>query len=311
MRIETFAVLTLVTATASVALAQPEPERFHFEVSADAVRLDVAVTTVEGRYVPGLTADDFRIYEDGVLQPVTNFTAETTPVSIVLLLDVSSSIHPSLDGIKAGGYRFLGGLRDGDTVLLGFFNHKHRFADAFSSDPTYLAGEIRSMRTSGMTALYDALLASLDKLSTVAGRKALVLFADGDDSRPAAEGSVASRADAFEAGKASDASIYTVGFRGRRATGRGVNRGFMRRIAQESGGLAFFPTSPAELARNFDLIQNELHSQYQLAYTPSNRSRDGSWRAIEVKVDGADHLVVRTRQGYYAEPDAATKETDR
>lgn len=301
MRLETLAVLTALTG--ATAYAQDDVERYHFEVSADAVRLDVAVTSVEGRYVPGLTATDFRIYEDEVEQTVSHFTSELTPVSIVLLLDVSSSIQPSLDGIKAGAYRFVGGLRDGDTMLVGFFNHQLWFTDAFTDDPVALAREIRAMRASGMTALYDAILESVDELRAVAGRKALVIFADGDDSRPAAEGSVASRADALEAGKTSESSIYTVGFRGRRPAGHGVNKGFMRQLAGESGGLAFFPKSSRELARSFELIQNELHSQYQLAYTPGNRQRDGSWRAIKVVIDGAPHLVVRTRQGYYAHSD--------
>jgi Ca-activated chloride channel family protein len=293
--------LAFLTAFTSSGLAQPDADRFRFEVSADAVRLDVAVTTAEGRYVPGLTAEDFQIYEDGVPQTVTNFTSESTPVSIVLLLDVSSSIHPSIDGIKSGAYRFVGGMREGDVMLVGFFNHKLWFTADFTHDAVVLAREIRAMRASGMTALYDAILASVNVLSTISGRKALVLFADGDDSRPAAEGSVASRADAFEAGKISDASIYTVGFRGRRAAGRGVNRGFMRTLARESGGLAFFPKSPSELVDSFERIQRELHSQYQLAYTPSNRQHDGSWRTIEVHIAGAEHLRVRTRQGYYAE----------
>lgn len=291
----------LVLALASTANAQLDTDRFRFEISADAVRLDVAVTTVEGRYVPGLIADDFRVYEDGVLQTVTNFTPESTPVSIMLLLDVSSSIRPSLDAVKSGAYRFVGGMREGDAMRVGFFNHELRFIDAFTDDPVVLAREIRAMRASGMTALYDAIIASVEVLSPLSGRKALVLFADGDDSRPAAEGSVASRADAFEAGKTLDGSIYTVGFRGRRAAGRGVNRGFMRTLARESGGLAFFPESSSELTKAFERIQHELHSQYQLAYTPSNRAHDGLWRTIEVRIEGADHLQVRTRRGYYAD----------
>lgn len=300
MRLAKVGFTSIVSLAAIPLFAQPPDQRLRFEISADAVRLDIAVTTSDGRYVPGLSVDDFQIYENGELQNVTNFTAEPTPVSIVLLLDVSSSIRPSIDGIKAGAYRFLGGLREEDVALVGFFNHKIRFTERFTADPVVLAREIRSMRASGMTALYDAVFASLEELSSRSGRKALVVFADGDDSRPAAEGSVASPTDAWEAGKTSDVSIYTVGFRGRRAAGRGVNRGFLRRLAADSGGLAFFPNGTAELARSFDRVQNELRSLYQLAYTPTNRDEDGAWRTIEVKIDGAPHLIARTRQGYYA-----------
>lgn len=98
-------------------------------------------------------------------QTVTNFTSHVTPVSIVLVLDVSSSIRPSLDGINAGAHLFFGGLREGDTVLNGFFNHDPWFTKDFTKDPVILAREIRVMRASGMTALYDAILASLEELS--------------------------------------------------------------------------------------------------------------------------------------------------
>lgn len=219
------------------AVPQDGRDAIRFRTSAGFVPLDVAVTTREGRYVPGLAAEDFLIFEDGDPQSVAHFEEEPSPLSIVLLLDVSSSIRPSLDGLKAGAYRFIGRLAPDDQLLIGFFNDDLWFTKAFTNDTSALVTEIRRMRPRGLTALYDAILESLRELDTVSGRRALVLFADGDDSRPAEQGSTASRADAIEAGKASEAMIYSVGFEGRRAAGRGVNKAFLERLSRNSGGI--------------------------------------------------------------------------
>ena len=132
MRLRAFTLVAFGAWSGAALAAQNDQQRLRFEVEADAVRLDVAVTTVEGRQVPGITAEDLRIYENGELQTITNFTASPAPVSLVLLLDVSSSIRPSLDGIKAGAFRFLGELDDGDTARIGFFNHAVRFTETFT-----------------------------------------------------------------------------------------------------------------------------------------------------------------------------------
>lgn len=111
--------------------------------------------------------------------------------------------------------------------------------------------------------------------------------------------------DVFEGGKLSEASIYAIGFRGRgRSPGGGysLNRGFLKRLVRESGGRAFFPTDSNSLNRSYYQIREELHGQYQMAYVPKNTHWDGDWRDIVVRIKGLDHLVVRTRQGYYALP---------
>jgi len=293
-----------VAALASTANSQ-DAHRLRFTAATDLVQVDVAVTSSEGRYVPGLGLDDFTVLEDGIAQEITHFSAEPSPASLVLLLDVSSSIRPSLGGVKSGAYRFIRGLSPDDSMLIGFFNDDLWFTKEFSNDRVALAREVQAMRPRGLTALYDAILASLQEFPAAHGRKALILFADGDDSRPAEEGSVASAADAIEAGKLSEATIYSVGFEGRRAAGRGVNRGFLRQLSANSGGLAFFPKNFEQLDSSFAQIQTELKSQYRLSYVPNNTARDGTWREIEIRVDGGETLIVRSRQGYYAsEPDS-------
>jgi VWFA-related protein len=243
--------------------------------------------------------------EDGREQELSFFTAEVTPVTVLLLLDASTSIRPSMDGIKEAAINFVSKLWEGDKAIIADFNEHIRFSTHFTEDIDRLIGSIQSLYPSGWTALYDSVLISLDKVSEAEGRKALLVFTDGDDSRSQGYGSEASRDDVVEGSRFYEVTIYSIGFRGNRgAGGGGVNKGFLNKISKETGGIAFFPKNIGELNESFTQIQDELHSQYRMAYIPSNAARDGRWRKIEVRVKGRDDLVVRTRKGYYSLPPA-------
>lgn len=283
---------------------QKEQEKpFRFKVAVEAVNMSVVVTDRNGRFIPGLEADDFEVLEDGVAQELSFFTSEVTPVTVLLLLDASTSIRPSVEGIKEAAINFVGKLWEGDQAIIADFNEHIRFSTHFTGDTDRLIGSIQSLYPSGWTALYDSILISLDKVAEADGRKALLVFTDGDDSRSQGYGSEATRDDAIEGSKYYEVTIYTIGFQGSRGTGgRGVNKGFLRSLAKDTGGAAFFPKDIGELNGSFTQIQDELHSQYRMAYLPENTKRDGRWRQVEVRVKGRDNLVVRTRQGYYALP---------
>lgn len=288
--------------------ARPQQEgRFQFRSTVQAINLSVVVTDKKGRFIPDLTAEDFIVREDGKPQKLDFFTSEVTPVTLLLLLDASTSIRPSEYGIKEAAANFVSKLWEGDKAIVADFNEHVRFSTHFSDNIDRLIATIQSLYPSGWTALYDSILLSIDKVSEAPGRKALLVFTDGDDSRSVGQGSEMSSKDAIEGAKFSEVTIYTVGFEGRRAAGsRGVNKGFLKKLAEETGGAAFFPDGIGELNRDFDRIQDELHSQYRMAYIPTNVEKDGEWRTIEVRVKGRDDLVVRTRQGYYAYPEPPT-----
>jgi VWFA-related protein len=235
---------------------------------------------------------------------VAFFTAEVTPVTLLVLLDASTSVRESVDSIKEAAANFVSKLWDGDQAIIADFNERIRFSSHFSDDVDRLVATIQSLYPSGWTALYDSVLLSLEKVSEADGRKALLVFTDGDDSRSVGFGSEASAKDAVEGAKFSEVTIYTVGFEGRRSIGAsGVNKGFLKKLSEETGGSAFFPKGIGDLNQSFEQIQDELHSQYRLAYVPAKLDKDGEWRAIEVRVKDRDDLVVRTRQGYYALPE--------
>ncbi len=308
--------LTLLAATlsfSSFSFPQEEPSqastasqegRLQFRSTVDAVNLSVVVTDKKGRFIPDLAAEDFLVYENRVPQELAFFTSEVTPVTLLVLLDASTSVRESVDGIKEAATNFVGKLWEGDQAIIADFNERVRFSSHFSNDVDRLVATIQSLYPSGWTALYDSVLLSLEKVSEAEGRKALLVFTDGDDSRSVGFGSEASAKDVVEGAKSTEVTIYTVGFEGRGGMGgSGVNRGFLKKLSEETGGSAFFPKGIGDLNQSFEQIQDELHSQYRLAYVPASRDKGGEWRTIEVRIKDRDGLVVRTRQGYYAVPE--------
>lgn len=278
------------------------PPKLQFTVEVDTVTLDVFVVDQAGRFVPGLTPDDFEVLEDGVAQDIVFFTAEFTPVTTLLLLDSSSSIRSSLSAIQTAAYLFVQNLSEGDRARIGLFGSDVRFGPSFSSLLEEHLAVLRTMRARGKTALYDAILEALALLEEVEGRKTLLVFTDGDDAGPAQQGSRATMAEALEAAKRSEVTFYTVGFTGWGPDGSdSVNRPFLTSLATETGGRAFFPEDVESVKQSFAQVREDLHRQYRMAYAPTGgNGPDDAWRQIEVRVKGRDDLVVRSRQGYYS-----------
>ncbi len=290
-------------------LRNSQEDRLQFRSTVEAVNLSVVVTDKKGRFIPDLVAGDFLVFENRQPQEVAFFTAEVTPVTLLLLLDASTSMRESVDSVKEAASNFVSKLWEGDQAIVADFNEHVRFSSHFSDDVDRLVSTIQSLYPSGWTALYDSVLMSLDKVSEAEGRKALLVFTDGDDSRAHGYGSEATSKDVVEGAKASEVTIYSVGFEGKTGLGGGgVNKGFLKKLSEETGGSAFFPKGIGDLNQSFEQIQDELHSQYRLAYVPMKQERNGEWRAIEVRVKDRDDLVVRTRQGYYAVPEQTSSQ---
>lgn len=294
---------------------QTQEGRFQFAVRVESVTLDVVVVDERGRFVPGLTEDDFVILDRGEPQEIEFFTAEFTPVTTLLLLDSSSSIRSSLSAIQTAAYLFAQNLSEGDTARIGLFSNDVRFGPRFSDDLAEHYALLRSMRAAGKTALYDAIIEALEELESVEGRKSLLVFTDGDDAGPAQQGSEHSMEEAIEGAKLSEVTIYTVGFTGWGPDGSdSVNRPFLTTLAEATGGRAYFPEDVEAVKAAFADVQEDLHRHYRMAYIPPVRTvpdetapealaegeAEADWRPLEVRVKGRDDLLVRTRQGYYS-----------
>lgn len=290
----------LVFAVAAHAVLGAQQDPFRIQVQVEAVNLGVAVSDARGRFVSGLTAEDFAIREDGIPQQITFFAAEAAPLTILVLLDASLSMRASLDYVKEAAATFVDRLWEGDRAMIGEFNDRVRFGGEFTDDRHRLTANIMALDPLGPTALYDASILALERLYFADGdRKALLVFTDGDDSRSMGFGSEANAGDAIEAARFTDAVVYAIGFEG---NGARVNKRFLRRLAEETGGQALFPERTGDLISSFSRIEADLHAQYRLAYVPRKAERDGEWREIEVSVRGRRDLTTRTRNGYYAFP---------
>jgi VWFA-related protein len=265
------------------------------KVDVDAVQVTVLVSDDQGKFVRGLPEGAFKIYEDGIPQSVANFASNTdeSPLELVVAVDISVSMTPEMTRLKTAVKEFLGAISTRDQVTLLGFNDSVFTLARRSTDPAQRMRVVDRLAPWGGTALYDVIVRGTDMLGLQGGRKALVVFTDGED-----HGSRVSLEDAERRLQASDVMLYLI------AHGRGVTEGrpreIMNRLVTPTGGRVFASAGVDALGGAFDLLLEELSNQYLLGYQPTNTRRDDAWREIKVEVQGFDH--VRARLGYRAVP---------
>ena len=286
------AVATTMTGERLVATSRTKSAGYTETVEVEVVQVTATVTDSDGRFIKGLTRDQFRVKEDGVVQRLTAFAGENIPLEIVVAVDVSQSMTESMATLKAAVRTFLKSLRPADQVTLLAFNDNIFTAARRSTDPEQRAKAVDRLAPWGGTALFDAMLTSLNMVGKQPGRRALVVFSDGED-----QNSVATLKRVEARLETSDATIYTIGL-GRSVRDRDLAQ-VMARMSQMSGGRSFLIDAIQELDKVFADIVEELSNQYLLSYGSSNDKRDGSWRKITVELNGLSHQV-RHRQGYRA-----------
>jgi len=258
-------------------------------VDVDVVQVTAVVKDPEGRFVRGLTREDFRVYDNGKRQPITHFAAENVPLELVAAIDVSSSMRPSIGSVKNAAKRFLIGLTPADQVTVLSFNENIFTLAQRATDPDVRTRAIDLMDAWGGTALYDAIVRAIQILGRQSGRRAIVLFSDGED-----QSSHASLETAVRAAEGSDATIYAIG-QGR-AVGTPALQKLLRDIATVSGGRAFFSDDVSKLDATFEDILEDLRNQYVFSFPAPGDLRDDDWHTIKVDVgDGRYHVRARER----------------
>jgi Ca-activated chloride channel homolog len=283
---------------------QPPPDQqpvkpFTLEVNVDVVSVTAVVFDKSGKPVRGLGPKDVQLFEDGVKQDVSYFReasgqgdpSERVPLSVVLVLDTSGSMAQNLHFLQEAVLSFVYKLDDVDTALVVSFNESVKGSAEFTGDTDRLERFVEGLQAWGGTSLYDAIHYSLERIKDQPGRKALVVFTDGADTT-----STLSDREVVDYARAVEATVYTIGFHG--SGPFGAPRGFLRKIATETGGQFFAPDRVGDLAKIFNEISEELKNHYLLAYTPK-RAADGTWREITLKVDRPS-TEVRVRKGYFA-----------
>ena len=296
--------------------ATPPGEDQVIKVEVNLVNLYFTVRGTHGGYVSDLKQDDFDVYEDGKPQTIKTFARETDqPLTIGLLVDVSGSQQNLLEDERAASARFFEQvLRKKDMAFLLSFGVESELLQDFTNSHTLLDRALRDMRmNAGVggitpttvptaargTVLYEAVwLASNEKMRTEVGRKALVLITDGDD-----QGSRTRPPEALEAAQKSDSIIYVILYEDPHFhdfVGRGSAEGEMRKLTDDTGGRTFRVGGRTRLSDVYNQLQEELRSQYVIAYTSTNPERDGRFRKIEIHVKNRKDVKVQARKGYYA-----------
>ncbi|MBZ5615584.1 MAG: VWA domain-containing protein [Acidobacteriia bacterium] len=328
-----FALVTFLTLPAAGQNATPPPNSNAqsqdesaetLKVNVEVVQLFFNVKDKHGALIPNLTKDNFDVSEDGKPQTIKYFKAETDlPLTLGILIDSSGSQINVLDMEKTVGGSFLESiLRPKDEAFVISFDIDINLLQDFTNSVSRLRHALNEARinTGGVscsggpmgpqgpipcpstgprgTALYDAVyLASHDEFSHEVGRKAMILLTDGED-----QGSRLKIKDAIEAAQKADAICYVLLIADRGFYGFGGYSGDseMRKLTQETGGRVIQVGNKIEKLRQaFDQISQELRSQYNIGYTPTNTTRDGSFRKVEIKPKQGEYKI-QARSGYYA-----------
>ena len=296
--------LAFVVAALCVCLAmRTAAQRSPFRSSVDVVALTVTVTGEGGKYMSGLTQEDFVVLEEGRKQAVSFFQREASPLAVSLLIDSSGSMLHELRQAQQAASDFIARLRPGDLAQVVDFDRTIQVLQPFTDDRQALERAIHRMTARGSTSMFNAVYIALRELGALASppegqlrRDVVVVLSDGEDTS-----SLVTFDHLLDAAKRSQTVIYAIGLGlGSGPTRRGSvpPQVALRTLAQESGGRLFLPRDAAALSDVYQTIADELASQYVLGYTSNNTERAG-WRRVAVRVAKAG-AQTRTRSGYYA-----------
>ena len=283
--------------------AQQQPAGYQptFRASVDLVNFGVSVVDKQGAPILGLTKVDFEVSEAGKTQAIQYFSAgnaeEAPPLHIGLLLDTSGSMAADLKDARAAAVKFVNALDHAADVTLVDFDTEVRVARFSPESYPRLVERIRARKPDGWTALYDAIGVYLNGAQSQEGQKVLVLYTDGGDTR-----SAITFHEMLDLCKASDVTVYTVGYLEHQGSGRMQQRAELDRMAALTGGRGYFPGVAKDLDGVFDKIREELAARYSLGFVSSDPRTDGAWRSVDIKLLRKDlkGVKVRTRSGYFA-----------
>jgi Ca-activated chloride channel family protein len=263
-------------------------------ITASLVSVPVSVIDHQGKYVVDLQQKDFRIYEDGVEQLITHFSNIDQRFSVVLLMDTSGSTASFLGQMKGAAKSFVEQLRPADTMQPVYFHGEIKpLTTNGINDPKLLSVAIDQMSPGPLnmgTRLYDAVDFALSALRPVSGRKAVILFTDGENTW----GKATMKSTLHEA-EESDVVIYTLQY------GDPPAQKYLQQLAEKTGGRYFMAADANTIRRSFADVAEELRRQYVLGYHPNELAPRGQERKIRVKVD-RQRVAVRARKSYTYHP---------
>ena len=288
-------------------------------INADLVQLHVRVIDRNNRPINNVAQNEFQVFEDGVKQPIEYFTREEVPISYGLAVDTSGSLRTQLATVLEAGKTIINANRPGDeTFLVRFVGRDNtETVQDFTASKEALGDALDNMYTEGgQSAVVDAVYLSAEHVAEYKKgnesdrrRRALIVITDGED-----RNSYYNQEQLFARLREEDVQIFVIGFVNELDKEAGLIRksprqkavNLINRLASETGGRAFFPESLSELPQIANEIIRDLRTQYVIAYNPTNKTSDGTFRTIKVTVEqpsGSDKRIALTRNGRLARRD--------
>jgi VWFA-related protein len=292
--------LLQITAVLAITSA-PAGAQQTFRADVDLIHFNVVVTDKQGLPISGLKPEDFEIKEGGKPQTIEFFAegepATAPPLHIGFLLDTSGSMEEDIKDVRTAAIKFLNAMDTAVDITLVDFDTEVRVARYMAGDYPRLIERIRGRKASGYTALYDALGVYLDGADGQDGQKVLVMYTDGGDSR-----STLRQNDVIDLLRASDVTVYVVGYLEHQGSAAIAQRQQLERFAVMTGGQALFPVSLKEVDKMYEKIQREIAARYSIGYTSTDERTNGAWRRVDIRLKRPDlkNVRLRTRDGYFA-----------
>ena len=288
------------------------------------VAIYTTVTDKDGRLVPDLAQNDFDIYDNGKLQPMTVFSSELQPITVVMMLDRSGSMRGNFRLVEAAGEAFVRRLRPDDKARIGSFAGRIQVdPEDFTSDQEALVGILRTeLQPEGPTPLWNAVDAAISGLLQQQGRRVVLIFTDGEDNPMNFKLNNRSVMDVMDRAQRENVMVYAIGLESRGTPsgrgglgGGGFGGGFggggmterpdpgLARVAEETGGGYFELTRAEDLAATFSRVADELHRQYALGFEPAKLDDKTHKLEVKIKRGGAK---ARARKSYVASKETGT-----
>jgi Ca-activated chloride channel homolog len=289
-----FAVCILTVAIACVLSASGQQAVNVIRVQVRLVEVYASVYDHSGQYVQGLSRDSFQVFEDGKLQQITNFEADSGKLSCAILLDTTGSMSEALPRVKNSIMKLIDVLENEDAVAIYTFDQRLVVRQDFTTDKAAAKRAVLRTRAEGQTALFDALSEVAQEISKRPGKKALVVFSDGDDNASALNANAAVT-------RAKKAGIPLYAIAEGEATRSKELRKLLEDLSKRTGGTSYEVKKPADIEQVFQKIALDLQHLYMLAYRPQAGAEAGKWRKIEVSLRGQKDYRIRSKEGYFPE----------
>ncbi len=282
----------LLLATALVVQAQNDPALI--KVNVRLVEVYATVLDRHGHYVDGLSRESFQVRDDGAPQAITSFETDARSLSCAILFDTTGSMTDALPHVKNSIVKLIDELDPSDSVAIYSFDERLVVRQDFTTDKAAAKRAVLRTRAEGSTALFDALSEASSEVSKRPGKKALIVFTDGDDNS-----SLLNASSAIRSARKLGIPLYAVA-EGEATHSPGLKK-TLEELSQQTGGVTYQVKKLGDMDAVFHGIAGDLQHLYMMSYKPPPYNDDSKWHKIDLEVRGLKDYRLRAKEGYYPE----------